>query len=151
MSLGGELRYQRWLSTPKMVAADVTGATRLETTNGEITTRNLGGTLRATTTSIGKGTQEILDIPQSVTVQTERLMDDRNLDDFREVLKNTAGVTFQAGETGEEDVRLRGFSLGQAGDIYTDGLRDGGGRCPPDSGWVPAWASWSSPPDWWNP
>ena len=55
---------------------------------------------------------------------TEMLLDDRNLDDFREVLKATAGVTFQAGETGEEDVRLRGFSLGQAGDIYVDGLKD---------------------------
>ncbi|HEV2612899.1 MAG TPA: TonB-dependent siderophore receptor [Noviherbaspirillum sp.] len=79
---------------------------------------------RTTTTGIGKGNQELRDIPQSVTVMTERLMDDRNLDDFREVLRTTAGVTFQAGETGEEDVRLRGFSLGQAGDIYTDGMRD---------------------------
>lgn len=80
--------------------------------------------LRAKTTTIGKGQQDIKDIPQSVTVITELLMDDRNLDDFREVLRSTAGVTFQAGETGEEDVRLRGFSLGQAGDIYVDGLRD---------------------------
>ncbi len=82
-------------------------------------------TLRATQTNIGKGTQALRDIPQSVTVMTERLIDDRNLDDFRELLRTTAGVTFQAGETGEEDVRLRGFSLGQAGDIYTDGIRDG--------------------------
>ena len=37
-------------------------------------------------------------------------MADRNQDDFREVLRTTAGVTFQAGETGEEDVRLRGFA-----------------------------------------
>lgn len=80
--------------------------------------------LRVRRTQIGKGNQDLKDIPQSVTVQTERLMDDRNLDDFREVLKNTAGITFQAGETGEEDVRLRGFSLQQAGDIYRDGLRD---------------------------
>ena len=28
LSLGGELRYQRWLSTPRMVAADATGALR---------------------------------------------------------------------------------------------------------------------------
>lgn len=81
-------------------------------------------TLKASETSIGKGKQAIRDIPQSVTVMTERLLDDRNLDDFREVLRTTAGVTFQAGETGEEDIRLRGFSLGQAGDIYVDGLRD---------------------------
>ena len=81
-------------------------------------------TLRVQKTTIGKGNQDIKDIPQSVTVFTEKLMSDRNQDDFREVLRTTAGVTFLAGETGEEDVRLRGFSLGQAGDIYVDGLKD---------------------------
>ncbi len=81
--------------------------------------------LRVRRTEIGKGLQELLDIPQTVTVQTERLIDDRNLDDLRDVLRTTSGVTFQAGETGEEDVRLRGFSLQQAGDIFRDGLRDG--------------------------
>ncbi len=75
-------------------------------------------------TGIVKGNQQLKDIPQTVTVMTEKLVADRNYDDFREVLKSTAGVTFQAGETGEEDVRMRGFSLGQAGDIYVDGLRD---------------------------
>lgn len=87
----------------------------------ELKTKN---SLRTTSTSTAKGKQELRDIPQTVTVLTELLLDDRNLDDFREVLKTTAGVTFMAGETGEEDVRLRGFSLGQAGDIYVDGLRD---------------------------
>lgn len=82
-------------------------------------------TLRATATRLGKGEQALRDIPQSVTVMTEMLLDDRNLDNFRDVLKATAGVTFLAGETGEEDVRLRGFSLGQAGDIYRDGMREG--------------------------
>jgi len=81
-------------------------------------------TLRVKKTTVGKGNQDIRDIPQSVTVFTEKLMSDRNQDDFRDVLRTTAGVTFQAGETGEEDVRLRGFSLGQAGDIYTDGMKD---------------------------
>ena len=81
-------------------------------------------TLRATETRIGKGQQALRDIPQNVTVMTEQLLDDRNLDNFRDVLKTTAGVTFQAGETGEEDVRLRGFSLGQAGDVYRDGMRE---------------------------
>jgi outer membrane receptor for ferric coprogen and ferric-rhodotorulic acid len=36
--------------------------------------------VRATTTTIGKGNQELRDIPQSVTVVTEKLIDDRNLD-----------------------------------------------------------------------
>ncbi|MGB4061974.1 MAG: TonB-dependent siderophore receptor [Burkholderiaceae bacterium] len=82
-------------------------------------------TFRATETTLGKGQQALRDIPQNVTVMTEKLLDDRNLDNFRDVLKTTAGVTFLAGETGEEDVRLRGFSLGQGGDIYRDGMREG--------------------------
>ena len=79
---------------------------------------------QAVTTHIGKGKQALRDIPQSITVVTEKLMDDRNLDDFKDVLRATGGVSFLAGETGEEDVRLRGFSLSQAGDIYVDGMRD---------------------------
>lgn len=80
--------------------------------------------LRATTTTIGKGKQELRDIPQSITVITERLVDDRNLDTLKDVLHNTAGVTFQAAEGGEEDIRLRGFSLATTGDIFVDGMRD---------------------------
>ncbi len=80
--------------------------------------------LRATTSGIGKGNQELRDIPQSVTVITERLVDDRNLDTLKDVLHNSAGVTFQAAEGGEEDIRLRGFSLATTGDIFVDGLRD---------------------------
>ena len=80
--------------------------------------------LRATQSAIGKGHQELRDIPQSVTVITEKLVYDRNLDTLKDVLHNTAGVTFQAAEGGEEDIRLRGFSLSATGDIFVDGLRD---------------------------
>ena len=79
---------------------------------------------QAASTSIGKGKQALRDVPQSITVVTEKLIDDRNLDDLKDLLRTTAGITFQAGETGEEDVRLRGFSLSQAGDLYIDGMRD---------------------------
>lgn len=80
--------------------------------------------IRATQTGIGKGTQALRDIPQSVTVVTEKLIDDRNLDTLKDVLHNTAGVTFQAAEGGEEDIRLRGFSLAATGDLFVDGMRD---------------------------
>ena len=80
--------------------------------------------LRASQTTIGKGKQALRDIPQSVTVVTEKLMADRNLYTLTQVLSNTAGVTFQAAEGGEEDVRLRGFSLAGTGDIFLDGMRD---------------------------
>lgn len=119
-----------------LLAASVTGhaqqATPPEATLGTVTVKESAApvvqgkdSLKATQTQIGKGHQALRDIPQSVTVMTEKLIADRNLNDFREVLRTTSGVTFVTGETGEEDVRLRGFSLGQAGDIYTDGMRDG--------------------------
>jgi catecholate siderophore receptor len=80
--------------------------------------------VQATTTRIGKSSQELRDVPQSVTVVTERLIDDRNIDTLKEALHHTAGVSFLAAEGGEEDIRLRGFSLQATGDIFVDGLRD---------------------------
>ena len=80
--------------------------------------------IRATETTIGKGKQLLRDIPQSVTVVTEKLMDDRNLDTMKEVLKTTGGISFLAAEGGEEDIRLRGFALQSTGDVFVDGIRD---------------------------
>ncbi|WP_374263627.1 TonB-dependent receptor [Zoogloea sp.] len=82
--------------------------------------------LRTTTTRIGKGNQALRDIPQSVSVVTEKLMDDRKIDTIKEALKMTSGVTFLAAEGGEEDIRLRGFPLNTTGDIFIDGMRDPG-------------------------
>ncbi|XVJ71624.1 MAG: TonB-dependent siderophore receptor [Rhizobacter sp.] len=81
-------------------------------------------TYQAVDSRIGKGQQELRDIPQSITVVTEKLIDDRNLDTLKDALRNTAGISFQAAEGGEEDIRLRGFSLQATGDIFIDGLRD---------------------------
>lgn len=80
--------------------------------------------LRVTKSGIAKGTQDLRDIPQSVTVMTEKLMDDRNLDTLKEALQYTAGISFLAAEGGEEDIRLRGFSLQATGDIFVDVMRD---------------------------
>ena len=80
--------------------------------------------VRATTSTIGKGNQELRDIPQSVTIVTEKLIQDRRIDTVKEALHQTAGITFQAAEGGEEDIRLRGFSLATTGDIFVDGVRD---------------------------
>jgi catecholate siderophore receptor len=80
--------------------------------------------VRATTSTIGKGNQELRDIPQSVTVITEKLIEDRRIDTLKQALHETAGISFQAAEGGEEDIRLRGFSLAASGDIYVDSIRD---------------------------
>ena len=80
--------------------------------------------LRVDATRIGKGQTELRDVPQSLAVVTERLIDDRNLDTLKDALKNTAGITFLAAEGGEEDIRLRGFALHGTGDVFVDGMRD---------------------------
>ena len=80
--------------------------------------------VRATTTTVGRGNQDLRDVPQSTTIVTEKLLEDRRTDTVREALHYTAGITFQAAEGGEEDIRLRGFSLTGTGDIFLDSMRD---------------------------
>jgi catecholate siderophore receptor len=80
--------------------------------------------VQAQTTRIGKGQQDLRDLPQSLTVVTERLIDDRMLDTLKDVLRNTSGISRLAAEGGEEDIRLRGFALQTTGDIFVDGMRD---------------------------
>ena len=79
---------------------------------------------QATETRIGKGKQDIRDIPQSLTVITQKVMDDRGLTNVKEVLKNTSGITFLAAEGGEEDIKIHGISLQSTGDVFIDGMRD---------------------------
>ncbi len=109
-------------------AASGAGAAKTETTLQPISVKAKAETdatsLRATTTTIGKGTQDLRDVPQSVTVITEKLIEDRRIDTLKQALHETAGISFQAAEGGEEDIRLRGFSLAASGDIYVDSMRD---------------------------
>jgi catecholate siderophore receptor len=76
-------------------------------------------------TNIGKGTQDIRDIPQSINVITERLIDDIKLDTLKDALHYSAGITFAATENGtDQDIRLRGFPVATTGDLLIDGMRD---------------------------
>lgn len=81
--------------------------------------------LQTTRTNIGRGTQDIRDIPQSINVITEKLMNDAKLDTLREALHYSAGITFAATENGtDQDIRLRGFPVATVGDLLLDGMRD---------------------------
>ena len=53
--------------------------------------------LRVTKSGIAKGTQDLRDIPQSVTVMTEKLIDDRNLDTLKEALQEHRRHLFPGG------------------------------------------------------
>ncbi len=107
-------------------ADDTAGATTLPVVRAraaaEPTTKT---SLQTHQTNLGKGTQELRDIPQSVTVMTERLLDDAKLDTLRQALHYTAGITFAATENGtDQDIRMRGFPVATTGDLLIDGMKD---------------------------
>jgi catecholate siderophore receptor len=126
----GMFNVSAMAQTPAAPAAPASAASapKPETTMQQISVKAKAETdatsVRAVTSTIGKGNQDLRDIPQSVTVVTERLIEDRRIDTLKQALHQTAGITFQAAEGGEEDIRLRGFSLAASGDIYVDSLRD---------------------------
>lgn len=81
--------------------------------------------LQTVTTNVGKGQQAIRDIPQSLSVITEKLLDDVKLDTLKEALHYTSGITFAATENGtDQDIRLRGFPVATVGDLMIDGMKD---------------------------
>ena len=72
-----------------------------------------------------KYTEPLRDIPQSITVIPKAVIEDRGAFSLRDVLKNTPGISMQAGEGGAasgDNLSIRGFSA--RSDIYLDGLRD---------------------------
>ena len=75
-------------------------------------------------TTISKTPAAAKDIPQSLTVVSEKLIHDQGKDSVKEALQNVPGITFEAGEGGRigDNIRLRGFTV--ASDIYLDGMRD---------------------------
>ncbi len=68
------------------------------------------------------------DVPQTVTVIPKTVIEDRGAFTLRDVLRNTPGVSMQAGEGGGglpgDNLSIRGFSART--DIYIDGGRDYG-------------------------
>lgn len=72
-----------------------------------------------------KYTEPLRDIPQTITVIPKAVIEDRGAFSLRDVLKNTPGISMQAGEGGTasgDNLSIRGFSA--RGDIYLDGVRD---------------------------
>jgi catecholate siderophore receptor len=66
------------------------------------------------------------DVPQSITVIPQRLMQERATSSFQDALRNVPGISFQAGEGGVQgnNLTLRGYNA--KNDIFIDGIRDQG-------------------------
>lgn len=74
-----------------------------------------------------KFTVPVRDIPQTITVIPQSVMEEQAATSLRDVLRNTPGITFRAGEGGNapgDNLFIRGFEA--RGDIFVDGVRDNG-------------------------
>lgn len=76
-----------------------------------------------------KYTEPARDIPQTLTLIPKQVIEDRGAFTLRDVLKNTPGISMQAGEgvstgNGADSLAIRGFS--SRSDWFVDGIRDYG-------------------------
>lgn len=74
-----------------------------------------------------KFTEPLVDIPQTVTVIPEAVIEERGATTLRDVLRNVPGISLQAGEGGVssgDNLSLRGFNART--DLFIDGVRDFG-------------------------
>lgn len=72
-----------------------------------------------------KSTRPVRDTPQTVTILTNKVIEEQNLLTLRDVLSTVPGITFGAAEGGvapSDQITLRGYSA--SSDITTDGVRD---------------------------
>ena len=91
--------------------------TALEMSDTVVTGQGLGattegsGSYTSNEASIGKSTQRLRDIPQSVTVITRKAMDDQRLDTLDQVLEKTTGITTYQSPSGGKYIYSRGFEV----------------------------------------
>lgn len=75
-----------------------------------------------------KYTENLIDIPQTITVVPQSVIQAQNATTLRDTLRNVPGISMQAGEGGTpagDQFSIRGFS--SRTDLYVDGVRDFGG------------------------
>lgn len=66
------------------------------------------------------------DIPQSITVVPQQIIEEQGATTLREALRNVSGISFNGGEGGNsgDNINLRGFTA--RNDLFLDGVRDSG-------------------------
>ncbi|QLF93504.1 TonB-dependent siderophore receptor [Pseudomonas sp. ABC1] len=91
------------------------------------------GSYAARAVSIGKSTQTLREIPQSVSVMTRKLMDEKNLTSLEQVMAKTPGITFGQRNFGAHVFQSRGFVLDESSYLM-DGVP---GQAYTVTGWLP--------------
>jgi catecholate siderophore receptor len=89
---------------------------------------SVGGTASLPHTSSPKYTEPLRDVPQTVTIVPEQVIEEQHATSLRDIVRNVPGITINAGEGGAtpgDNFNVRGFSART--DVFVDGVRDVGG------------------------
>jgi catecholate siderophore receptor len=85
-----------------------------------------GGSYQSTEQTITRLPTALKDTPQTINVVPEKVIQDQALVSMEDALRTVPGITFSAGEGGQQGDSpiIRGFAA--RGDIFRDGIRDPG-------------------------
>src|SRR5262249_52097886 len=92
----------------------------------EVQAEDGGGSYQAVTPTINRLPIPVRDIPQTINVVTQQVIQDQRLTTMEDALRTVPGITFSAGEGGQQGDApiIRGFVA--RGDLFRDGVRDPG-------------------------
>jgi len=112
--------------SPNAPAATGTNAT---TQLPEVVVQGQGGSpYKPETVASPKYTEPLRDIPQTITVIPQAVIQEQGATTLRDILRNVPGISMQAGEGGVpagDNLSIRGFNART--DLFVDGVRDFGG------------------------
>ncbi|CAD5107967.1 TonB-dependent receptor [Zestomonas carbonaria] len=110
------------------IAAEASDSNKSSVQLGNISVKGQADSYKVDHTSSPKNTAPLLDTPQTINVIPEKLYREQGARNLTDVLKNTPGISFEAGENGfstnSNNFSLRGFDT--SGNIFVDGSRDNG-------------------------
>jgi catecholate siderophore receptor len=115
------------ISVLSSAAAQSAGAPAKEL--GKISVGAEDDSYKSDAASSPKFSQPLRDTPQTITVITSSVIKEQAATTLRDVLRNSPGITFQAGEgggglPGDQNFSMRGFSARNS--LFIDGVRDSG-------------------------
>ncbi|MGD9836342.1 MAG: TonB-dependent receptor [Afipia sp.] len=109
-----------------MLATNAMAQESLPTIDVQETAGSGGGGYQASAPQVSRIPTPLLNTPQTVNVVTQQVLQEQRLTSMEDALRTVPGITFSAGEGGNQGDTpiIRGFAA--RGDIFRDGIRDPG-------------------------
>ena len=109
-----------------MIATNTFAQEALPTIDVQETAGNGGGGYQATQSQLSRIPTPLRDTPQTVNVVPQQVMQEQRQTTMEDALRSVPGITFAAGEGGQQGDSpiIRGFAA--RGDLFRDGMRDPG-------------------------